>query len=173
MTRVHQLRAVIGPPGVHLYLDCPYDDEPPDALTHYPDWMVPVCRPDRAARCAAASLVTAGHIGALWAGIPAPLADGMKIQLWADGDDVRMAAASSPETVEDLARNLARVSRSPRYLGDDWRKLLTAEANVDHAWKEASRYDVDRAAIDVWRDRLHAWHWERHGQTRTTLTPTD
>lgn len=173
MTRIHQLNATVGSDGIHLALHCPYDEEPPGTLADYPDWMVPVCRPGRAAACAAAQAIAAGQLHTLWGATPTALHSGMKIQLWSDDNGLRIAAATDPETIEDLARNLARASRSPRYAGGNWTLLLTADANVEHAWREATRREIDHATVNEWRDRLQAWHWQRHGQTRTTLTRTD
>ncbi len=63
-------------------------------------------------------------------------------------------AGMSTENAENAARWLAEQSRHPRYQGEDWRRLLTAEANVDHASRcatsvlppGASTQDITEAA---------------------------
>src|SRR5688572_13795723 len=174
----HHLAATVDHHGITISLHCPYDTEPPTALEGYPDWMVPICRPHRAGRCLAAEGVAAGRLAAMWAGPTTPLASGMPITMWLDDTGLRLAAApDQPMSVQEVAMALARVSRSPRYAGENWQLLLSAESNVDHAWREAGRYGADQLIIDDWRAQLHAWHWNggdttRHAQSGTTTPPT-
>lgn len=156
MTLPHTLSASIGAGGISLALVCPYAGQSPRDLASYPEWMRPVCRPAGATSCQASAPPLA-----VWGGPEAPLGD-LAVSLWKDGTGFRIAAAAAPPaepaSAEDTARELAAASRSPRYHGENWRKLLESVSDVDYAWREAVRVEAHRVTMDALRAQLVDWH---------------
>lgn len=158
MTRAHTLSADIGSDGITVALACPYDTESEADLQDWPQWLRPVCRPGGAPGCQARSALAERGPGAVWGGPRAPLGD-LPVHIWTDDTGYRIAA--SPGQLagpEDTARELAGASRSPRYRGERWHKLLESVSDVDYAWREAVRLDAHRATVDALRARLVDWH---------------